>query len=109
MNHLKISLFFLIIYSTGQLWSVSPGGNRRNNNSATQTKEYLFPGTGFFKKNRDPIDNNQAKVWFLEASKAEIEGDFQDAIQLYEKFALRRCDYRHTEKNVEIQTIIKSD
>ena len=103
MNHLKISIFFLIIYSTCQLWSVSPGGNRRNNSSATQTKEYLFPGTGFFKKNRDPIDNNQAKVWFLEASKAEIEGDFQDAIQLYEKFALRRCDYRLTEKNVEIQ------
>ena len=58
---------------------MSPGGNRRNNSSATQTKEYLFPGTGFFKKNRDPIDNNQAKVWFLEASKAEIEGDMGDS------------------------------
>lgn len=103
MKHLKISVFFLIIYSTCQLWAVSPGANRRNNNSATETKEYLFPGTGFFKKNRDPIDNNQAKIWFLEGSKAEGKGDFQDAIQLYEKFALRRCDYRYTVKSVEIQ------
>lgn len=103
MKKLNILILFSIFYSFSSLWSVSPGANRNNRNAAIQDKEYLFPGTGFFKKNRDPLDDNQAKKWFLEAENAELGGDTRDALSLYEKFSKRRSDFRIVRDNVEIQ------
>ena len=73
-------------------WSVSPGANR-NRNLSQNDKEYLFPGTGFFSKNRDPLENDQAKAWFLEAEEerkkvirekhSHYTKIFQEEIRLY--------------------------
>jgi tetratricopeptide (TPR) repeat protein len=103
MKQLNIFIGLIIILSTSLLWSVSPGDNRNQRNSGNKEKEYLFPGTGFFKKNRNPLDDEQAKSWFMEAEKAESEGDASDALAIYENFAKRRSDFRINRNNVEIQ------
>jgi len=103
MKQLTILFGFILLLSSSFLWSVSPGDSRNNRNSSNNDKEYLFPGTGFFKKNRDPLDDKQAKLWFLEAEQAEAEGDSGDALSLYENFSKRRSDYRIIRKGNEIQ------
>ena len=103
MKQLTILFGFILILSSSCLWSVSPGDSRTNRNSSNNDKEYLFPGTGFFKKNRDPLDDKQAKLWFLEAEQAEAEGESGDALSLYENFSKRRSDYRIIRKGNEIQ------
>ena len=55
-------------------------------------KEYTFPGTGFFIKNRDPYNSEEARKWFIEASKLQKEGSLRKALGLYEKFSKRRSD-----------------
>ena len=55
-------------------------------------KEYTFPGTGFFVKDRTPYPENEAKRWFLEANKLQKAGSLRKALGLYEKFSKRRSD-----------------
>lgn len=55
-------------------------------------KDFLFPGTGFFVKNRNPYDEQTAKEWFLKAERSQKEGDLGEALALYEKFTKRRSD-----------------
>jgi outer membrane protein assembly factor BamD len=88
------SIFLLLTLTTSllDLTAVSPGDRRRSQSNASSGKEYLFPGTGFFKKNRDPIDAKQAKEWFLSAESKEKSGDLGKALDLYENFAQRRSD-----------------
>lgn len=68
----------------------SPGTWRRNQD----VKEYLFPGTGIFGKNRDPIEQGVAEQWFLKGEAEERKGDESDALRQYEKFAQRRTEAR---------------
>ena len=51
------------------------GAQKGNRNSAANSdeKEYLFPGTGFFVKNRKPYDEPEAKSWFKEAYELELK------------------------------------
>ena len=39
--------------------------------NSSETEDYLFPGTGFFVKNRKPYDDYEAKSWFKEAFDSE--------------------------------------
>jgi tetratricopeptide (TPR) repeat protein len=55
-------------------------------------KEYLFPGTGFFVKNRKPYDDIEAKNWFQEAFEYQKKGSLSKSLKLYEKFSRRRSD-----------------
>ncbi len=103
MNKFKIIISFSLIFSIGTLWSVSPGGRSMRGNTSSADKEYLFPGTGFFKKNRDPIEDSQAREFFLAAEKAESENDASEALSLYENFAKRRSDFRIIRDSSEIQ------
>jgi len=61
-------------------------------NLAEDDQRNLFPGTGFFVKNRDPYSNEEAKSWFEEASSIQKNGDLMGALKLYEKFTKRRSD-----------------
>ncbi len=91
---MKISFLMcscLLLFVSHTSWSVAPGDNR-NRSSSDSDKEYLFPGTGFFSKNRDPISNEQSKKWFLEAELEEKKGDPGKALSIYEKFSKRRSD-----------------
>ena len=70
------------------------GAQKGNRNSAANSdeKEYLFPGTGFFVKNRKPYDESEAKAWFKEAYNLEKEGKGSKSLKFYEKFSKRRSD-----------------
>lgn len=68
------------------------GANPRGRTKGEEEKVYLFPGTGFFIKNRDPYQDEQAHKWFLEAVKLQRSGELSDALKLFEKFSKRRCD-----------------
>ena len=97
----SLSLVLFCFFIT-DCWSVSPGANR-NRNLSQQDKEYLFPGTGFFSKNRDPLENDQAKAWFLEAEEERKKGNSRKALSLYENFSKRRSDYIFKKDKIEIQ------
>ena len=90
------SLLFLfsIIFSEAQ--NRNPK-SRINSN----VEEYLFPGTGFFIKNRKPYDEFLAKAWFQDAYDLEKEQKESKSLKLYEKFSKRRSD---AEVNIEGQT-----
>ena len=103
MKKINLLFGFIIMFSTSLLWSVSPGDTRNQRNLSSKEKEYLFPGTGFFKKNRDPLDDKQAKTWFFGAEQLEADGDPNDALSLYENFAKRRSDTRINRNNEVIQ------
>ena len=102
MKHVKLFFLLITFFYSCSLWSVSPG-NKRNNLNSIQQKEYLFPGTGFFKRNRDPIDDQKAQKIFLDAEKAAVNGDTNKALDLFENFAKRRSDMRFKHKNIVIQ------
>ena len=89
------------------LWPVSPSDYRRRSPGTWRRqhdeKDYLFPGTGIFGKNRDPIESQQAKEWFLKAEDEEKKGDLRDALSYYEKFSKRRTDARIIHDGTEIQ------
>jgi len=70
------------------------GAQKGNRNSAANSdeKEYLFPGTGFFVKNRKPYDESEAKAWFKEAYDLEKEDKGSKSLKFYEKFSKRRSD-----------------
>jgi len=103
MKPLKIFLSFLTLFLLNQSFSVSPGGRNNQGNTSNSEKQYLFPGTGFFKKNRAPLGEPEAKSYFVLAKKAEDSGDFGKALSLYEKFSKRRSDYRIVLENLEVQ------
>jgi tetratricopeptide (TPR) repeat protein len=103
MKQLKIFISFITLFSFSPLWSGSLGGRPNKGNTSSINKEYLFPGTGFFKKNRDPLSDVESKGIFIEAEKAELATNTNKALTLYEKFAARRSDSRLIRKNVEIQ------
>jgi len=56
-------------------------------------KKYLFPGTGFFIKNRDPYSLEVSKDWFLQAVELQSKGESAEALKVFEKFTKRRCDH----------------
>ena len=89
------------------LWPVSQSDYRRRSPGTWRRqhdeKDYLFPGTGIFGKNRDPIESEQAKEWFLKAEDEEKKGDLRDALSYYEKFSKRRTDVRIIRDGTEIQ------
>jgi tetratricopeptide (TPR) repeat protein len=66
--------------------------NPRAPKKSDEVKTYLFPGTGFFIKNRDPYKDDEAKEWFLEAIELQRADELSDALKLFEKFTKRRCD-----------------
>lgn len=66
-------------------------------------KEYTFPGTGFFVKDRTPYPESDAKNWFLEANKLQQAGSLRKALGLYEKFSKRRSDAMVTVKGEQIK------
>ena len=99
------SIILLLSFALGliELSAVSPGDSRRYQSNPSADKDYLFPGTGFFKKNRDPIDSEQAKEWFLTAESKEKSGDLGKALDLYENFAKRRSDATLSRNNELVQ------
>jgi outer membrane protein assembly factor BamD len=104
MKFVKSFILLLLITFVSQSHAISPGGgNLRKNGSNSDDKEFLFPGTGFFKKNRDPISDEQSRSWFDEAAKAERNGDFKKALDLYENFSKRRSDLRINSSGKVIQ------
>ena len=66
--------------------------NPRAPKKSDEVKTYLFPGTGFFIKNRDPYKDDEAKEWFLEAIELQRADELSGALKLFEKFTKRRCD-----------------
>lgn len=108
MNFLRLTPILLLLLSLGtDLWAASPGDYRRRSSGTWRQqhdeKNYLFPGTGIFGKNRDPIEFDQAKEWFLQGEAEENKGDLKDALGFYDKFAKRRTDARLTRDGVEVQ------
>ena len=86
-------LFIISIgFSTFYLLSFDLFANPRGSAKTEVEKTYLFPGTGFFVKNRDPYPPDEAKGWFLEAMNLQKSGELADALKLFEKFSKRRSD-----------------
>ena len=83
---------FPVLLSVFILASVLQAAPRSSRGSDTSEKTYLFPGTGFFVKNRKPYEPQEAKRWFNEADGHQKKGDLGKALSLYEKFAKRRSD-----------------
>ena len=86
-----------------ELPGVSPGDRRRGQSSLSSGKEFLFPGTGFFRKNRDPIPEEQAKEWFITAEAKLDQGEIRKALDLYENFSKRRSNAVLVRKGKKIQ------
>ena len=82
----------LTIIISNALFSFVLLGQQSNSRYKEEEKEYLFPGTGFFVKNRKPYENNEAINWFREAYSLELKGEYGKALSLYEKFSKRRSD-----------------
>ena len=78
-------IFLSLIFAEAQT-------GRQNRGAASDEKQYLFPGTGFFVKNRLPYDEEEAKAWFKEAFTLQNQGKEKKALSLYEKFSKRRTD-----------------
>ena len=97
-------LFFSFCWLEAQ--SYSPNDPRRRSPSTWRRnqdfKEYLFPGTGVFGKNRDPIEQAVAQEWFLKGDAEEKKGDESDALHHYEKFAKRRTEARMIRDGKEV-------
>jgi hypothetical protein len=103
MKASSLLLLLTLVFSHLELSAVSPGDRRRYQTNPSAAKDYLFPGTGFFKKNRDPIKAEQAKKWFLAAESKEKTGDSGKALDFYENFAKRRSDATLLREDSEIQ------
>ena len=88
--NLKIFIWSFIVLCSGSL--LYPQKGNPNRGSSPDEEEYLFPGTGFFIKNRKPYDENEAKSWFREAYNFDKQDKSSKSLKLYEKFAKRRSD-----------------
>jgi len=84
--------FFSVAICILTLGVVQADANPRASKKSDEVKTYLFPGTGFFIKNRDPYEDDEAKEWFLEAIELQRTDELSDALKLFEKFTKRRCD-----------------
>ncbi|OUU40507.1 MAG: hypothetical protein CBC16_06125 [Verrucomicrobia bacterium TMED56] len=89
---LTMTKLLLTIIISNALFSFVLLGQQSNSRYKEEEKEYLFPGTGFFVKNRKPYENNEAINWFREAYSLELKGEYGKALSLYEKFSKRRSD-----------------
>jgi len=99
----SVSIFLLFTLTISLLGMTFASAANRRGAQTNSSKDYLFPGTGFFKKNRDPINASQAKEWFLSAEAQEKSGDLSKALDIYENFAKRRSDTVFILGNEEVQ------
>jgi len=81
---------FLLFFCLPIVFAAPPRSDQQN--LADNERSDLFPGTGFFIKNRDPYSDEEAKAWFEEASTIHKDGDLAGALKLYEKFTKRRTE-----------------
>ena len=88
MNSLSCKFLLFVV----SLFFTSVDGFTAPRKPASVEKEYIFPGTGFFVKNRDPYPDKEAQQWFIEANRLQKEGKIGKALDLYEKFSKRRSD-----------------
>jgi hypothetical protein len=97
-----ISIQAILFVSLPLIFAAPPRTGQQN--LADDERDDLFPGTGFFIKNRDPYPDEKAKSWFKEASTLQKDGDLAGALKLYEKFTKRRTDLllSHEDKSVLI-------
>ncbi len=86
------TIFFSVAICILTLGFCQADANPRAPKKSDEVKTYLFPGTGFFIKNRDPYKDDEAKEWFLEAIELQRADELSDALKLFEKFTKRRCD-----------------
>jgi tetratricopeptide (TPR) repeat protein len=86
------TIFFSVVICILTIGFHQADANPRAPKKSEEVKTYLFPGTGFFIKNRDPYKDNEAKQWFLEAIELQRTDELSDALKLFEKFTKRRCD-----------------
>jgi len=87
LKYLLVILSFSFI-GIDFLWAQKSSSRKANDPS----EEYLFPGTGFFIKDRKPYEDYQAKAWFKQAYLLEKEDKASKALSFYEKFTKRRSD-----------------
>ncbi len=85
-------IFFSVAICILTIGFYQADANPRATKKSDEVKTYLFPGTGFFIKNRDPYEDDEAKQWFLEAIELQRTDELSDALKLFEKFTKRRCD-----------------
>ncbi|MAK46907.1 MAG: hypothetical protein CMI24_06600 [Opitutae bacterium] len=78
-------IFLSLIFAEAQT-------TRKTRGAASDEKQYLFPGTGFFVKNRLPYDEEEAKALFREAFALQNQGKENKALTVYEMFSKRRTD-----------------
>ena len=87
---------FLILFTIGfsffHFFLFDLSANPKGRAKSEVEKTYLFPGTGFFIKNRDPYPDEDAKEWFINAMNLLKVDELSDALKLFEKFSKRRCD-----------------
>ncbi len=86
------TIFFSVAICILTLGFYQADANPRAPKKSDEVKTYLFPGTGFFIKNRDPYKDDEAKEWFLEAIELQRADELSGALKLFEKFTKRRCD-----------------
>ena len=86
------TIFFSVTICILTIGFYQADANPRAPKKSDEVKTYLFPGTGFFIKNRDPYKDNEAKEWFLEAIELQRADELSGALKLFEKFTKRRCD-----------------
>ena len=86
------TIFFSVAICILTLGFEQADANPRAPKQTDEVKTYLFPGTGFFIKNRDPYEDDEAREWFLEAIELQRTDELSDALKLFEKFTKRRCD-----------------
>ncbi len=85
-------IFFSVAICILTIGFYQADANPRATKKSDEVKTYLFPGTGFFIKNRDPYKDDEAKEWFLEAIELQRADELSGALKLFEKFTKRRCD-----------------
>jgi tetratricopeptide (TPR) repeat protein len=86
------TIFFSVAICILTLGFHQADANPRAPKKSEEVKTYLFSGTGFFIKNRDPYEDDEAREWFLEAIELQRTDEHSDALKLFEKFTKRRCD-----------------
>jgi tetratricopeptide (TPR) repeat protein len=89
MIHSPIIVFLLFLTACSLSAVPRPNSDTRLNSEETN---HLFPGTGFFVKNRDAYNDEEAKAWFLEAIDLEKSNEDRAALKLFEKFIKRRSN-----------------
>ena len=86
--------YFKLFLSIGLLVGPTILANNPSKSDESDEEKHLFPGTGFFIKNYDPYPADISESWFRNASKLYDAGDLKEALEIFEKFTLRRCDHR---------------